>query len=71
MDHTCAMDCVLAIDQGSHASRALLFDADGGVIARHEAGVDQREPHPGLGGACAGAGAGDGACRDRHGAAAG
>jgi glycerol kinase len=47
MDDTCAMDCILAIDQGSHASRALLFDADGGVIARHEAVVDQFEPHPG------------------------
>ncbi|OOG23538.1 hypothetical protein B1C78_11010 [Thioalkalivibrio denitrificans] len=41
------MDCILAIDQGSHASRALLFDTHGTVIARHEAGVEQYEPHPG------------------------
>jgi glycerol kinase len=41
------MDCILAIDQGSHASRALLFDADGSVLARHEQRVDQYETHPG------------------------
>jgi glycerol kinase len=41
------MDCILAIDQGSHASRALLFDAHGAVLARHEAGVDEHEPRPG------------------------
>jgi glycerol kinase len=28
------MSCYLAIDQGTHASRALVFDADGNVIAR-------------------------------------
>jgi glycerol kinase len=41
------MDCILAIDQGSHASRALLYDADGFVLARHEQRVDQYETHPG------------------------
>ena len=41
------MDCILAIDQGSHASRALLFDTDGTVLARHEERVDQYETHPG------------------------
>jgi glycerol kinase len=41
------MDCILAIDQGSHASRALLFDAVGNVLVRHEQPVHQREPSPG------------------------
>ncbi len=41
------MDCILAIDQGSHATRALLFDRDGQVLARHEQRVDQYESHPG------------------------
>ena len=39
--------CILAIDQGSHASRALLFDQDGKVLTRHEQRVDQYEIHPG------------------------
>ena len=41
------MECILAIDQGSHASRALLFDMDGQVLARHEQRVDQYQLHPG------------------------
>ena len=45
--HTPVMNCILAIDQGSHASRALLFDAGGAVLARHEQRVDQYETHPG------------------------
>jgi glycerol kinase len=38
---------ILAIDQGSHASRALVYDADGRVVARGEAAVDARHPRPG------------------------
>ena len=38
---------ILAIDQGSHASRALVYDAAGGVAAHGMAAVDARHPQPG------------------------
>lgn len=37
----------LAIDQGGHASRALIFDACGGVVAQHHADISTFEPRPG------------------------
>lgn len=37
----------LALDQGGHSSRALVFSAAGAVIARAQAVVDTRFPHPG------------------------
>ncbi|NGP53951.1 FGGY family carbohydrate kinase [Thioalkalivibrio sp. XN8] len=37
----------LALDQGSHASKALLFDAGGELAANAEAPLDTREPRPG------------------------
>ena len=37
----------LALDQGSHASKALLFDAGGALAASAEAPLDTREPRPG------------------------
>ncbi|HFD79121.1 MAG TPA: hypothetical protein ENK05_01850 [Gammaproteobacteria bacterium] len=40
------MDCILAIDQGTHASRALLFDHAGRVVARSLAPVTLRRPRP-------------------------
>jgi len=41
------MDYLLAIDQGTHASRALLFDDQGNIVASHLAGVDLRRLQPG------------------------
>lgn len=38
--------CYLAVDQGGHASRALLFEADGRLIAAAEAAVALRRPAP-------------------------
>jgi glycerol kinase len=38
---------MLAIDQGSHASRVLVLDAGGAVVARGEAAVESRHPRPG------------------------
>jgi glycerol kinase len=38
---------ILAIDQGSHASRALVYDAAGRVVAHGMAAVDARRPCPG------------------------
>jgi glycerol kinase len=38
------MDYLLAIDQGTHASRALLFDAQGQQIARHLVPVTLKRP---------------------------
>jgi len=40
------MDYILAIDQGTHASRALLFDAHGQRIAGHVAPVGLTRPQP-------------------------
>ncbi len=40
------MDYVLAIDQGTHASRALLFDNQGNAIARHLVDIDLTHPRP-------------------------
>ncbi len=37
---------ILALDQGGHASRALVFDARGAVVARAEVGVGVRRPAP-------------------------
>ncbi|MBI5463287.1 MAG: hypothetical protein HY941_13980 [Gammaproteobacteria bacterium] len=37
----------LALDQGGHSNRALVFSADGEVIARAQIAVDTRFPHPG------------------------
>ncbi|MDT8387092.1 MAG: FGGY family carbohydrate kinase [Thiogranum sp.] len=41
------MNYILAIDQGTHASRALLFDARGRSIARHLIPVPLQHPKPG------------------------
>ncbi len=41
------MDHVLAIDQGTHASRALLFDGQGRQVAAHQAPVVLRRPRAG------------------------
>jgi glycerol kinase len=38
--------CYLVIDQGGHASRALLFEADGRLIAAAEAAVSLQRPAP-------------------------
>ena len=43
---TAAQGLVLAIDQGTHASRALVFDARGGVVARGEREVALARPQP-------------------------
>jgi glycerol kinase len=37
----------LAIDQGSHASKALIFDAGAGLVAAGEAGISTRQPREG------------------------
>jgi glycerol kinase len=37
----------LALDQGSHASKALIFDDRGGVVGGGEAPIATRHPHPG------------------------
>jgi len=37
----------LAIDQGGHASRALIFDDQGRVVAQHHAEISTTEPRPG------------------------
>ncbi|MFQ5642496.1 MAG: FGGY family carbohydrate kinase [Thiogranum sp.] len=41
------MDYILAIDQGTHASRALLLDQDGQVVARSLHPVSLARPRPG------------------------
>jgi glycerol kinase len=41
------MDYILAIDQGTHASRAVVFDAQGQVLARQLLPVDLARPQPG------------------------
>lgn len=41
------MDHVLAIDQGTHASRALLFDGQGRQVAVHQVPVTLRRPQAG------------------------
>lgn len=41
------MDCVLAIDQGTHATRAVLFDMKGEVLAHHEVQIDLYQLSPG------------------------
>ncbi len=40
------MDYTLAIDQGTHASRALVFDARGRVVTSHLVPVELRRPRP-------------------------
>jgi len=40
------MDYVLAIDQGTHASRALLLDSDGGIVSRSMHPVALSHPAP-------------------------
>ena len=45
---------LLAIDQGTSATKALLVDADGAIVARGAAPVGQAHPQPGLGRAVAG-----------------
>lgn len=37
----------LALDQGSHASKALIFDASGTLVARGEVAIAKRLPRPG------------------------
>lgn len=37
----------LALDQGSHASKAVIFDAGGNTVATAEAAIATHEPHPG------------------------
>ncbi len=37
----------LAIDQGGHAGRALVFDRAGRIIARSEQQISMQQPHPG------------------------
>lgn len=39
--------CYLCIDQGGHASRALVYDASGAVLARAERALATRHPQPG------------------------
>jgi len=41
------MDYVLAVDQGTHASRALVFDAHGHLVAQQLYPVDLARPQPG------------------------
>lgn len=41
------MELILAIDQGTHASRALLFDMHGNTVAGQLLSVDLRRPRPG------------------------
>lgn len=41
-----AKPCFLAIDQGGHASRALLYDGDGRLIAAAESAIALRRPAP-------------------------
>ncbi len=40
------MDYVLAVDQGTHASRAVVFDAQGQIVARRLYPIDLARPHP-------------------------
>ncbi len=40
-------DLYLAIDQGGHASRALIFDRQGHCVAQAESGVETQHPQPG------------------------
>ena len=40
------MDYVLAVDQGTHASRAVVFDAHGQIVARQLCPIDLARPHP-------------------------
>lgn len=39
--------CYLALDQGSHASKALIFDGDGRIVASAEAAIATRRPRAG------------------------
>jgi glycerol kinase len=41
------MGCVLALDQGTTSSRALVFDADGNIRGLAQREVPQHYPHPG------------------------
>ena len=38
---------ILALDQGTSSSRAIVFDADGGIVAQSQREVEQIYPHPG------------------------
>lgn len=40
-------DCILALDQGTTSSRALVFDRAGGVVAKAQEEFAQIYPHPG------------------------
>ena len=41
------MSMILAIDQGTTSSRAMLFDAQGGVVGLAQRPFDQHFPQPG------------------------
>jgi glycerol kinase len=40
-------DCILALDQGTSSSRAIVFDAGGGIVARAQRELLQHYPEPG------------------------
>src|SRR5262249_53042577 len=44
---TTAMDCILAIDQGTSATKCVLVDRGGGIVAKAVAPLTERYPHPG------------------------
>ena len=43
---------LLALDQGTTSSRAILFDRQGTPIATAQGELTQHYPHPGSGGPC-------------------
>jgi glycerol kinase len=46
-DREAGSDCVLAIDQGTTSSRAIVFDAQGGIVATSQSEFPQLYPHEG------------------------
>ena len=41
------MKYILALDQGTTSSRAIVFDAEGNIVASLSAGYTIQHPHPG------------------------